>query len=1008
MRKIEILDKASQQAFDSPPVFTQADQKKYFTLPDDIAQWSKNISTQTNLVGFVLLCGYVRSSGRFFQKKAFLESDIKFICDLLKLTFSEIDFTAYNQRTYNYHKQIIREYLRIQSFDADAAKFFTETIRNKIAKHQSPVQILCEVTEMCVTQRIEVPGYNRFVTVISNELSKFEISLMNIVKETITREQQLLLDNLMNFKSDNYQLTQLKIIDHDRSPAKIRENVKDFQLIQEIYQAMLSIITALKLHPDTIKHYATWVRKASSFQVLQLNAHKKYLYLICFIQHQYYFRQDILADILLLSVKGTQNAVEKEQKRITHQHTELNSQTINLLSSSRISYKELVQQIEEIVKLTAPDAEKIVKINQALHNYRAQQPFDNTIEIEINKNLEKLTGMDYYTILENASVRLQNRVADIMRYLEFEKNDSAILEAIEHYQTKAGNITKTAPTRFLSSTDFNSLKASTGKFRISLYKALLYDHVAAALKAGIISLKPAYRYLSLENYLYPQDKWQQNKTQLLKEAGLSDMQDIDALLTKLKQKLDSQYNHTNTNINLGKNIHIKFDVKNRPVIATPKVEKPDTDSVASLFSDCKYVPILKVLTDIQQNVDYLICFRHLSVKDKQVLPSDKVFYAAILGLGCNIGISKIANVSKGITEDALLNLVNWHISLENIHLANKKILELMDKLTLTHIYRKKAQILHTSSDGRKIGVAVDSLNANASYKYFGKGMGIVNYSFIDEGNRAFYATAISSAEREAAYVIDGLMHNPLIRSNIHSTDTHGYSELIFAVMYLLGIDFAPRIKGLKRATLYSFCSRKNYTVQDFKILPDRYINEELIKSQWDDILRLIVTIKLKDATASQIFKRLSSYSKQHPLYCALKEFGRIIKTIFILRYIDDVELRKMIEKQLNRIELSNKFAKAISFDNNHEMLYGSKEEQDIAINAQQLIQNSIVLWNKLFLSQKIVSTDDAAARAQIVEIVSNGSTQSWGHLNFSGEYDFRDGCLDQSIFDLDKILSLEL
>jgi TnpA family transposase len=55
---------------------------------------------------------------------------------------------------------------------------------------------------------------------------------------------------------------------------------------------------------------------------------------------------------------------------------------------------------------------------------------------------------------------------------------------------------------------------------------------------------------------------------------------------------------------------------------------------------------------------------------------------------------------------------------------------------------------------------------------------------------------------------------------------------------------------------------------------------------------------------------LSSYAKDHPLYQAIKEFGRIIKSIFILTYFDDVELRQRVEKQLNKVELSNKFSKA--------------------------------------------------------------------------------------------------
>jgi TnpA family transposase len=218
----------------------------------------------------------------------------------------------------------------------------------------------------------------------------------------------------------------------------------------------------------------------------------------------------------------------------------------------------------------------------------------------------------------------------------------------------------------------------------------------------------------------------------------------------------------------------------------------------------------------------------------------------------------------------------------------------------------------------------------------------------------------------------------------------------------------PRIKGLKHATLYAFRTRKIYEDLRFKILPDRYIDIKLIKAQWDNILRLIATIKLQEVTASQIFKRLNSYSKQHPLYCGLKEFGRIIKTIFILRYVDDMELRQAIQKQLNRIELSNKFANAISFDNDHEIQFGSKDEQDIAINCQRLIQNIIILWNELFLSDKIASAETQETKQQLIAIIRNGSTQSWGHLNFLGEYDFTNNEPKEVTFDLEKILALQI
>ena len=70
------------------------------------------------------------------------------------------------------------------------------------------------------------------------------------------------------------------------------------------------------------------------------------------------------------------------------------------------------------------------------------------------------------------------------------------------------------------------------------------------------------------------------------------------------------------------------------------------------------------------------------------------------------------------------------------------------------------------------------------------------------------------------------------------------------------------------------------------------------RSNGDDILRLIATIKLKETTASDIFRRLNSYAKQHVLYRAIKAFGQIIKSLFILRYLDDLTLRQAVEQQL--------------------------------------------------------------------------------------------------------------
>ena len=260
------------------------------------------------------------------------------------------------------------------------------------------------------------------------------------------------------------------------------------------------------------------------------------------------------------------------------------------------------------------------------------------------------------------------------------------------------------------------------------------------------------------------------------------------------------------------------------------------------------------------------------------------------------------------------------------------------------------------------------------------------------------------------YVIDGLLHNDVVKSKIHSTDTGGYSEAVFAITYLLGFVFAPRIKNMKKQLIYGFKElSEEYKNLQLKILPDKYINLQLTKDNWDDILRFTASIMLKITTASQLFKRLNSYSRTHPLYKAMKEYGRMPKTIFILKNIDDLQFRQAIEKQLNISELSNKFSKAIMVGGNQEFHLALKEEQDIVEGCKRLIQNSIILWNYLYLSQKLSDAKTQEEKNEMIKIINNSSIMTWSHTNLVGQYDFSEEQLKNSTrFNIKKILDLKL
>jgi TnpA family transposase len=106
----------------------------------------------------------------------------------------------------------------------------------------------------------------------------------------------------------------------------------------------------------------------------------------------------------------------------------------------------------------------------------------------------------------------------------------------------------------------------------------------------------------------------------------------------------------------------------------------------------------------------------------------------------------------------------------------------------------------------------------------------------------------------------------------------------------------------------------------------------------------------------------------------------------VLRYIDDVTLRQIIEKQLNKGAVANKFATAISFAG-AEVTQAYRDDQEISAMCKTIIQNIIILWNYIELT-KIIMRSDNTSRQAILENITNASILTWQHINLHGIYDF--------------------
>lgn len=459
--------------------------------------------------------------------------------------------------------------------------------------------------------------------------------------------------------------------------------------------------------------------------------------------------------------------------------------------------------------------------------------------------------------------------------------------------------------------------------------------------------------MSLNKLQISDKQWSEKYEEYLKVAGLWDYRDGKSVLTSVGKKTSEIIVRVNNQIEAKENPYLSLS-GGKWKLEEYEAEFDTTKYIPSLLKGAKKTLLYKALAELDEEIHF---------SDEFMLPDQiggmtklekKYIYGVIFSLGTNIGHLELSRASD-LEEKTLRDIDMKRFTKEKLERVTKKIVQRIQTLDLSKMYEEDENIIHSSSDGKKIVVAVDSLLANYSYKYYGKEQGISANSFVDNKQSFFHVNVLSSSEREAAYMIDGLVRareniyddierDPFIReldnemfnrkTHRHSTDTFGYTDAAFTGLFFLNVSFAPRIKDVENATLHSYEHKYTKGQSNLPILPKRSINKSLILDNWDDILRFMTTIKLGYAPASTLFRMLSSKGDS-TLYKALKEFGKLLKTQFIYAYIEDVELRQRIQKQLNRAELGQKFKEAVFHGRKSQLRVGEIKRNYVA-NAQYL------------------------------------------------------------------------
>ena len=177
------------------------------------------------------------------------------------------------------------------------------------------------------------------------------------------------------------------------------------------------------------------------------------------------------------------------------------------------------------------------------------------------------------------------------------------------------------------------------------------------------------------------------------------------------------------------------------------------------------------------------------------------------------------------------------------------------------------------------------------------------------------------------------------------------------------------------------------------------INQSLIIDEWENIQHIMCSLSRKTGTQSTIVRKLSNGKSRTLL--ALHEYDRLIKSIYVLEYIDNSTLRHYVQHALNRGEAYHQLKRAITSVNGNKFRGGNDYDVSQWNDCARLISNCIIYYNSALLSA-FIKRHEKTGRKDIVEAISRLSPVAWQHINLNGEYAFNKNTAE---IDLAELLS---
>lgn len=941
---------------------------KYYTLSEEDINYALSHRRNVNKIGFAIQLCCLRYPGwTFTDVKSIPHKMLSYISKQLNLSYT--DFNHYGERraTRFTHIEEICTWYGYKPFTDIESRVLEEYIEEKAIASDEPFSLVKSGIDFLRNNKIILPGITTIERIVRKICTNIETSLFSDIYSCLVPEQCRLLDKIIESQDEKVMtvLGMLRNITGQCSPQAFNDVADKLKQVRELnLKVDLSFI-----HPNKIKRIYRAASRYEPHMFRRFANQKKYALLVIYLQ--------------MLEQKLVDMAVE------------INDRLINTYLSKGRKLQDKLQQengksINEKVHLFINIGAALIKSRKegtdpfaAIENI---MPWEKMVEyVEDAKILVRPQGYDYLDLIDKWYSQLRKYSPTLLDTLTFSSTNTSMYPLIhsldilrELNRSNRRNVPEDTSVDFLPERWRRHIYGNDNNIDRHYYEMAILAELKNRIRSGDIAVEGSCNYRNFNDYMLPVPQWKE-KTDISEKLAVSS--DFDEYIKERYSSLISMYNTLSDNLTKLKDLEI-----DNGKIHIEKLEKEVPEEVKSL-NDSLYgmlpnVKLAEILFEVSKWTGFDRYFIHASSGNTPKEDEIPSIMAALMAIGTNIGLSKMADCTKEFDYHKLANISQWRLHDDAMKKAQACLVNYQHRLSLPSYWGDGTT---SSSDGMRVQVGVSSLISEHN-PHYGSGKGSTIYRFVSDQYSTFYTKVINTNAREAVHVIDGLLeHETDLCITEHYTDTAGYTDQVFGLSHLLGFVFAPRIRDISDSKLYLLPGME--LKKNINNLTSARINTNIIEQNYEDILRLVYSIKDGLVSSSLILSKLGSYSRQNSLAKALQEMGRIEKTIFILRYATDNVLRRRILVGLNKGEAMNGLARAVFFGKQGELRERDLQDQLQRASALNILINAISIWNTVYLEKAVEYQKKHKGIDE--NLLKHISPLNWTHINFLGEYSFQ-------------------